>query len=436
MIGVEEKCLEYAIGLGRDNILQSAELGSVADIVMGQAPPSSACSEARIGLPFLQGNAEFGAKHPTAYQFCSDALRKAEVGDILISVRAPVGAVNVADQTYVIGRGLAAIHPVKLYSSFAWHTVRFWSTQLEKVAQGSTFTAIGRKELEKLQIIKFGEDIEKSISVVLDTLDAAIEKSEALIAKLKHVRAGMLHDLLTCGVDENGEILDPISNPSEFQDSIFGGIPKLWVMEKLGGRLSRCKGRIQTGPFGSQLHASEYMSQGIPVVMPQDIDGGSISEINIARISEIKAAELSRHQFQRRDLVFARRGDLGRCAVINQIEEGWLCGTGCLLMRFEPKELLPEWLSLSYRHDIGQRQIAARAVGTTMVNLNTDILNHLIFPFPPIAEQHAIVNMLDGMDSSIAGENENLEKLLSLKIGLSADLLTGQTRIPPNLELP
>ena len=105
-------------------------------------------------------------------------------------------------------------------------------------------------------------------------------------------------------------------------------------------------------------------------------------------------------------------------------------------MRFEPNDLLPEWLSLAYRHDIGQRQIAARAVGTTMVNLNTGILNHLIFPFPPMDEQHVIVDMLDGIDSSIAEENDNLKKALTLKIGLSADLLTGQTRIPPNLELP
>ena len=355
----------------------------------------------------------------------------------LVCTRMAVGRCALTVHPTAINQDVKALIPNdSIVPEFLVRLLYFHADNLMRIAIGSTVKGISTGQLLALRVCYPEIDEQQRIASVLNTLDTVIEKSESLIAKLKQVRTGMLHDLLTCGVDENGKIRDPLLNLEQFQDSPFGSVPSTWSIETLGVRLLRCKGRIQTGPFGSQLHASEYTIQGIPVVMPQDIDGGNISEANIARISNKRAAELFRHKFQCNDLVFARRGDLGRCAVINQLETGWLCGTGCLLMRFEPKDLLPEWLSLAYRHDIGQRQIAARAVGTTMVNLNTGILNHLIFPFPPMDEQHVIVDMLDGIDSSIAEENDNLKKALTLKIGLSADLLTGQTRIPPNLELP
>jgi type I restriction enzyme S subunit len=166
------------------------------------------------------------------------------------------------------------------------------------------------------------------------------------------------------------------------------------------------------------------------LIMPQDISAGRFVDENIVRISAEKATELRRHRVEEGDLVFARRGDLARCATVTRREVHWLCGTGCLLMRFKQHTLMPKWLSLIYQHNVGQRQIAARAVGTTMVNLNTQLLAHLLFAFPTKREQEAIVQRVDEADRAIEAEMLQLLKFTLLKSGLMSDLLTGRVRVP------
>ncbi|MBR6626031.1 MAG: restriction endonuclease subunit S, partial [Mailhella sp.] len=94
--------------------------------------------------------------------------------------------------------------------------------------------------------------------------------------------------------------------------------------------LGSVSGNIQTGPFGSQLHQSDYSEFGTPVVMPKDLIQGKISEETIARVSEENVVRLPRHKIQNGDILYSRRGDVGRCAYATAKEEGWLCGTGCL----------------------------------------------------------------------------------------------------------
>ena len=88
-------------------------------------------------------------------------------------------------------------------------------------------------------------------------------------------------------------------------------------------------GVIQTGPFGSQLHQSDYTDDGVPVVMPKDISGGRVSKESIARIPETKAHERARHYLKRGSIVVPRRGEIGKCAYIDESQAGFLCGTGC-----------------------------------------------------------------------------------------------------------
>jgi len=298
-------------------------------------------------------------------------------------------------------------------------------------AAGTKMPRTSWQDLRGLRVFTpTSEPAQRRIAAVLDTVDEAIAKTEAVIAKLRQVRAGLLHDLLTRGLDENGELRDPVARPEEFWDSPVGRIPRGWEVESLGARLHKNDGWVQTGPFGTQLHAHEYADEGVPVVMPQDIADGGFSTALIARIPRGKAHELRRHQLRPGDLVFARRGDLARCAAVTTLQTGWLCGTGCLLMRFRPRTLLSEWLSLAYRHDIGQRQMAARAVGTTMVNLNTGLLMDLVFAFPSIGEQAKVVEALAAIAARVNADTEGLGKLRLLKSGLLSDLLTGRVRVP------
>lgn len=269
---------------------------------------------------------------------------------------------------------------------------------------------------------------QQAIAHILDTIDEAIATTTAYIDKLKLAKTGLLHDLLTRGIDDNGELRDPIRHPEHFKDSPFGKVPKNWEINTLGKVVERSSGFIQTGPFGSQLHAYEYVESGIPVIMPQDMRDGRINTEQIGYITSSKAQSLSRHIVQMNDIVFARRGDLNRCVAIGRREENWFCGTGCMLARISDQEVNGFWLAAMYRHYWGQRQVLAKAVGSTMVNLNSTLLNSLLIAKPEIPEQAAIVEKIDLQDRKIVSKIGRLEKLKLLKQGLMSDLLTGRVR--------
>ena len=116
----------------------------IADLNMGQSPLSEEYNSDQIGTPFLQGNAEFGSHHPTPKIYCPTAKKYADPGDILLSVRAPVGAINIANQEYGIGRGLCAIRPRtnQLEHRYAKYLLEVVRTELHSVATGSTYDAV------------------------------------------------------------------------------------------------------------------------------------------------------------------------------------------------------------------------------------------------------------------------------------------------------
>ncbi len=142
--------------------------------------------------------------------------------------------------------------------------------------------------------------------------------------------------------------------------------------------LARNKG-IQIGPFGSQLHAHEYTDDGVPVVMPQDLIGGEISLAKIKYVHESTAAGLSRHRLQPGDLVLPRRGDLTKRALVKEQQAGWLCGTGCIRIRLEDPSMA-EALLEGLSNDKTDEWLVTNAVGTTMLNLNTEIVSKMPAP--------------------------------------------------------
>ena len=267
------------------------------------------------------------------------------------------------------------------------------------------------------------------IAAILATIDAAIEQTEAIIAKQQRIKTGLMHDLLTRGIDAQGNIRSEATH--RFKDSPLGRIPVEWEVEYVGNILKKYGGHIQTGPFGSQLHSYEYVNEGIPTVMPQDIISNTILTTNIAKITEEKANQLLRHRMKKDDVIFARRGDLSRCALIGEREVGWLCGTGCLLLKPPTNTLTSQWLKNVYSYHYTQRQINILAVGSVMVNLNTSILSNTLIPLPEVEEQHRIEHCLLSINESINASINTLNKLELLKKGLMQDLLTGNVRVTP-----
>ena len=175
-----------------------------------------------------------------------------------------------------------------------------------------------------------------------------------------------------------------------------------WRAMTLGEMAAESGGGIQTGPFGSQLHADDYVLDGIPVVMPQNIGDNRIVETGIARISPSDRARLDRYVLKAGDIVYSRRGDVERRALVREENDGWLCGTGCLRVRMGCQNVHDSrFVSYALGLPEPRKWIVRHAVGATMLNLNTSILGDVPLCAPTIHEQRAIAEVLGALDDKI-----------------------------------
>jgi type I restriction enzyme S subunit len=186
---------------------------------------------------------------------------------------------------------------------------------------------------------------------------------------------------------------------------------KGWVTRTLGQICDEVGGIIRTGPFGSQLHQSDYQDEGLPVVMPKDIVDGRVSVEGIARIGDEDVERLSQHRLKKGDIVYGRRGDIGRRALITQREAGWLCGTGCLRISLGDSVLDPTFLY----YYLGEAKVIGwiynQAIGATMPNLNTSIIRSIPITYPSLPVQHKIAAILSAYDDLIENNTRRIEIL-------------------------
>lgn len=187
-----------------------------------------------------------------------------------------------------------------------------------------------------------------------------------------------------------------------------------WRLTTLGELETESNGSIQTGPFGSQLHMSDYSESGTPVVMPTNIRNLRVDPSGIARVSDDHVQRLARHKLRVGDIVYSRRGDVEKCAFITNDETGWLCGTGCLLVRVGGPDVDPRFLSYALSLPATRTWISQHAVGATMPNLNTEILREVPVAIPPVDVQRGVAAMLGVLDDRIESNLHSVRLLNEL----------------------
>lgn len=171
---------------------------NVATLIMGQSPPSSTYNKEEIGLPFLQGKAEFGEIYPSPDVYCSKPIKVAQRNDVLLSVRAPVGDVNIAPFRCCIGRGLSSIRSKsgRLYYRFLFYYLKFANRRFEALSMGSTFKAIRKREIENYKIPLPPLVEQQKIAEILSTIDSKVELDRKRKLKLERIKRGLMNDLL------------------------------------------------------------------------------------------------------------------------------------------------------------------------------------------------------------------------------------------------
>jgi type I restriction enzyme S subunit len=241
-------------------------LKEIATITMGQSPESSSYNEEQDGLPFFQGNADFGELYPTERVWCNAPKKMAHSGDILISVRAPIGALNIAKSKCCIGRGLAAISTNNEEDrNYIFHLLRAKNDKLNQQGTGSTFKAIGRKILEEIEVPIISLDEQKLSVQLLDLVEKNIKKRQSELDQLDNLIKARFVELFG----------DPIENT------------RGWNLVELGEL---------TGIGSSKrIFEKEYVTDGVPFYRTKEIvelsKGNSISTelyITRERFSEIK----------------------------------------------------------------------------------------------------------------------------------------------------
>jgi type I restriction enzyme S subunit len=205
-----------------------------------------------------------------------------------------------------------------------------------------------------------------------------------------------------------------------YKQTEVGVIPSDWEVKEL----KEVAKKIQTGPFGSQVHAYDYINEGIPIINPLNLLEGKIIADSTVGISASKANELSRHALINGDIVLARRGEMGRYGLVSAQEDGWMCGTGSLLIRVDKAKVNSEFVSMIFQTTIVKVWLSSNSVGTTMENINAQIASLLPLPIPPtLAEQTAIATALSDTDQYITHLEKLIAKKRNIKQGAMQELL-------------
>jgi type I restriction enzyme, S subunit len=208
-----------------------------------------------------------------------------------------------------------------------------------------------------------------------------------------------------------------------YKRSDIGIIPDDWDISKLGEHAS-----FRTGPFGSSLHKSDYTVDGVPVINPMHLNEGKIEPTATMTITEQAARKLSEFRVSPGEILIGRRGEMGRCAVVNEQQAGWLCGTGSMIVR--ARNFDPEFLQLVLSSPKAVGAIEEASVGTTMINLNQGTLARLRVQRPKPSEQRAIAAAVRDTTALLDGLTRLIAKKRDLKQAAMQQLLTGHARLP------
>ena len=408
--------------------LQHKLLADYADVIMGQSPESNLCNTEGKGLPFLQGSAEFGRQYPESAIFCHPPLRTAKLGAVLISVRAPVGSMNYANQDYCIGRGLGAFKARTGISDtvFLRHAVELNSNFLQRRSQGSTFAAVSTSDVRSVPIPAFDFSTQGKIASILTTIGTAIEQTEVLIEKYQHIKAGLMHDLFTRGVLHNGQLRPTTASVK----TPYGLMPNDWRLGSLLELTDPSRQPILTGPFGADLGNNDFVAEGVPVLRIGNVQQGRLVIDDLLYVSARKAKTLSRYRVKEGDLLFARQGaTTGRNALADHRVEGCLSNYHIIRVALSHDLCAPLFVETAFNNEVIKRQIERDKGRGTREGINTAQLTSLAFPIATLAEQKLISEILVKHNRVISTARFELDSLRMRKLGLMQDLLTGKVAV-------
>ena len=409
---IEKKPVREMFGIGR--IPRKWSIQSLADsakIIAGNSPPSSTYNEKKTGLPFFQGNAEFGHFHPEPDTWCSEPRKVAEPDDILISIRAPVGDLNIADQRCCIGRGLAALRPDDTNRLYLYYHLTERKNWLSRLATGSTFNSVTKGDLQNLDIPLPPLSEQRKIATVLHTVDQAIQKTGEIIERTKRLEQGLMQDLFRRGVEQ--------SETKELRR--VGEVPQHWEVVTLGNVCTEITDGTHKSP--------STIDDGYPYVTSQNIRDWGFDLSDLKYIAKEDHERItSRCNPEANDVLYVKDGANTGNVNVNTLDFDFSLLSSVALIKPDRNRLKPWFLKYLLSWSKFRQLVLSQMSGTGISRLTISKLEKTDILLPPIEEQERIVEILDTYYEHHKNQREYRDQLKSLKQGLMQELLSGKVR--------
>lgn len=385
-------------------------LGNVSFINMGQSPDSIYYNEEGNGLPLIQGNADIKERKSIKRFYTSQITKVCDEGDILMTVRAPVGYVGVASFQSCVGRGVCSIKAYGVDSKYLFYLLIQNEDKWKSLEAGTTFSAVTSKEVYNFPLLLTKSKTEqRQIAKILSTCDAVIEKTQAAIAKYKAIKQGMLQDLFTRGIDLNTKKLRPRYQdaPGLYKESKLGWIPREWEVLPVSSVSENLDGaRIPVKQEDRDKQQEVYPYYGASGII--DYVEDYIFDESLILLGEDGENVISRNL----PLAFKVSGKI------------WVNNHAHVL------KPIPTIVTIDFLCEMLESINYSTIVsGTAQPKITQGALSEVLLPIPNMDEQLLMSERIVSITKKLQTEQTYLQKMQSIKKGLMEDLLSGKKQV-------
>ncbi len=413
---------------------QTKKISDIADVISGSTPSRAVSMYWNGDIPWVTPTEITkleGKKYltDTNEKITKDGLANSgaqliPANSLLVTTRASLGMCAVNKMQVTTNQGFKSLAFKKDYSAdFYYHLFKTLKNDLERRSSGTTFLEISGTAFAATEVPAPDKEEQKAIATVLDTVDEAIQSTQAMLDKQDKIKEGLLHDLLTCGVDECGNLRpSPEAAPELYQHTEIGLIPKRWEAEKL----DKITVKIQDGThFSPKTGGNEYL-----YITSKNIRFGFLDITTAETVDTAQHKEIYRRaDVKTGDLLLTKDGANTGNAAINTIEDQISLLSSVAFLRFNERRDKSQFYLQYILSPKGQRRLKDLMSGNAITRLTLEKIRNFYVPRPSFKEQEKIANYLYDCDESTRENERHLQKLYRLKSGLMQDLLTGRKRV-------
>ena len=348
-------------------------LDEACNLNMGQSPESNTYNEIQDGLPFFQGNADFGKIYPRARVWCTNPKKIVEKDTLLISVRAPIGALNFSSEKSCIGRGLAGITAKNDFNlKYIYYCLKAKTKELNAKGTGSTFKAISKNALGETQVKQISIQKQMECVYILDSINKLVEYKKQQILNLDSLIKSRFAEIF--GDKQNNKCSYPIYQLSNYIEF------------------------LTSGSRGWAKYCTNYGKEWFITI--KNVKNCHIAIGNMQSIDAPKNAEAARTRVQEGDLLVSITADLGRTGVVTKeiANHGAYINQHLVCVRIKQNIVNPVYLAYFMESPAGKKQFISKNQSAVKAGLNFKSINTLKVMIPPIDEQNRFADFVQQVD--------------------------------------